>query len=573
MKLNKIALRNILIAFIIAFGFVACDKDFASVNSDIINDDTATNFNTTSEKFDVISYNNPLNPVQTNDLGLNMLGVYDDPTYGRTIASVLTQVNTGLIDPTFGENVVLDSVVLTIPFFSRNVGVIDETFIDYEIDSVLPREESYSPIKLSIFENSYFLRDFNPNDDFDSNQAYFSNKSASSTEQIGSADLESILIDEIESLTISDKEVILTDGAEPDATITERLSPRIRLVWDKDVIEDNDVITYWTNKIIAQEGLSTLSNPNNFNDYFRGLYFKAEPEDMSTSGSLMLLNLSQQDANITLFYSFDSPTIENERDEATYVLTFSPTRVNFFENNFTTTIPVGDEINGDDLLYLKGGEGSIAGIKLFDGLNSDDDDTSDNTFEAWRKQYVILNDEGEFESSRRLINEANLIFNVAKDEIMTDDSGNTQEPDRLYLYNKTNGGPLIDYLQDSQNNSAPLFSIPNHLGILERDDTNEGEGIRYKMRITSHINSLLLDNAENVELGIAVSGNVNLEATVPQYTEQTGTDEENTVPVSSIITPRGTILHGSTSAVSEDKRLYLEIFYTCLETDINCPNN
>ncbi|MDA8874701.1 DUF4270 domain-containing protein [Winogradskyella sp.] len=532
----------------------------------MINDDTATNFNTTSEKFDVISYNKPLNPIQTNNLGLNMLGVYDDPTYGRTVASLLTQVNTSLLDPSFGDNVILDSVVLTIPFFSRNVGVIDETFIDYEIDSVLPRGESYNPIKLSIFENTYFLRDFNPNDDFDSDQAYFSNKSASITEQIGALDLESVLIDEIESLTISNQEIILTDGADTDAVITERLSPRIRLVWDKDVAEDDAVISYWTNKIIAQEGLSTLSNPNNFNDYFRGLYFKAEPESMSDNGSLMLLNLSQQESNITLYYSFDSPTQESERDQSTYLLTFSPTRVNFFENDFTTLIPTGDEVNGDDRLFLKGGEGSLAGIKLFDGLNPDDDDTTDNTFEAWRKQYVILNDLGEFESYRRLINEANLIFYVDQDQVMG------EEPDRLYLYNRANGVPLLDYIQDSQNNSVPLLSIPNHLGILEREDTDEGKGIRYKMKITSHVNSLLLDNAENVQLGIAVSGNVNLEATVPQYIEQTGTDEESTVPVSSIITPRGTILHGSNS---EDitKRLYLEIFYTCLETDIDCPNN
>jgi hypothetical protein len=566
MKLNKIALRNSSIAFIITISFVACDKDFASVDSDIINDDTATNFNTTSEKFNVISYNKPLNPIQTNNLGLNMLGVYDDPTYGRTVASLLTQVNTSLLDPSFGDNVILDSVVLTIPFFSRNVGVIDETFIDYEIDSLLPRGESYNPIKLSIFENTYFLRDFNPNDDFDSDQAYFSNKSASSTEQIGTLDLESVLIDEIESLTISNQEIILTDGADTDAVITERLSPRIRLVWDKDVAEDDAVISYWTNKIIAQEGLSTLSNPNNFNDYFRGLYFKAEPESMSDNGSLMLLNLSQQESNITLYYSFDSPTQEGERDQSIYLLTFSPTRVNFFENDFTTLIPTGDEVNGDDRLFLKGGEGSLAGIKLFDGLNSDDDDTTDNTFEAWRKQYVILNDQGEFESYRRLINEANLIFYVDQDQVMG------EEPDRLYLYNRSNGGPLLDYIQDSQNNSVPLLSIPNHLGILEREDTDEGKGIRYKMKITSHVNSLLLDNAENVQLGIAVSGNVNLEATVPQYIEQTGTDLESTVPVSSIITPRGTILHGSNSE-DINKRLYLEIFYTCLETDIDCPNN
>ncbi|WP_299113830.1 DUF4270 domain-containing protein [uncultured Winogradskyella sp.] len=564
MRLHKKSLRNILVLGFITGLFIACDEDFTTIDSDIINEETATNFNTTSEKFDVISYTDRLNPVQTSGLGLNMLGVFNDPTYGQTVASVVTQVNTGLVNPTFGDNVVLDSVVLTIPIFSRSIGLTEDNGIEYEIDSVLPRGDSYNPIKLSIYENSYFLRDFDPNGDFDISQSYFSNKSASATEPIGASDLEFTLIDEIEILDISNKEVILTDGDETEATITQRLSPRIRIAWDKNVTEDDDVINYWTQKILDQEGETTLSNSNNFNDYFRGLYFKAEA--INDNGSLMLLNLSQQDANVTLFYSFDSPTVTGERDQSTYTLTFSPTRANFFENNYILPFDDGDEVQGDSRLYLKGGEGALASISLFNGENSDDDNTTDNTFEAFRKQFVNLDDDGNFVSSRRLINEANLVFYVDQDLV------EGEEPERLYLYNKTNGGPLLDYFEDSQNNTLPSLSIPNHLGTLIRDeDTGQG---RYKMKITSHINNLLLNNTDNVELGLAVSGNVNLEATVPQYRVQATGNETETLPVSSVITPRGTVLHGNNNEDSNiDKRLFLEIYYTCLETDIDCPNN
>ncbi|MFD1062404.1 DUF4270 domain-containing protein [Winogradskyella litorisediminis] len=560
MKLKKIALRNFAILSAIALGFVACDDDFTTLNSDIINDETATNFNATSERYDVISYTDVLEPVQTSGLGLNLLGLYDDPTYGRTIASLVTQVNSGLVNPTFGSNAVLDSVVFTIPFFSTVTGVSEADGIEYELDSVISTSNSIKPIKLSIFENSYFLRDFDPNLDFNFSQIFFSNKSASENELISASQLEAVPIAVIDPLEISNEEIVLTEEGETSTNVTQRLSPRIRKVWNRNTPADINVIEYWNTKILAQEGETVLSNTNNFNDYFRGLYFKAEP--IQDEGSMLLLNLNSQDANITLHYSFDSPTVENQRDKGTYVLTFNPTRVNFFENDFNSTFPQqdGDDINGDENLYLKGGEGSLATIKLFNGDQPDDDNTTDNAFETWRKEYVNVDEDGEFVSAKRLVNEANLIFYVNQDEIEVDDNGNTQEPNRLYLYNKTNGLPLIDYSQDAENQSLPELSIRNHLGILEREETTD-KGIRYKMRITSHINNMLLNNAGNVDLGLAVSLNVNLEASLGQFGVQTNDDEFKNVPVSSIISPRGTVLYGNATTV-DDKKLVLEIFYT-----------
>ena len=127
MKVQRIALKNIAILFCFTLVFTTCEEEFATIDSDIINQDTATNFDVISEKFDVVSYTNVLDPVQTNGLGLHQLGFFKG-LYGETTASVVTQVNTPLLDPTFGQEgtddvIVLDSVVLSNPYFSTNLGL------------------------------------------------------------------------------------------------------------------------------------------------------------------------------------------------------------------------------------------------------------------------------------------------------------------------------------------------------------------------------------------------------------------------------------------------------------------
>ena len=556
----------LVLVLIFAFALTACEEEFSTIDSDIINEGTATNFESTSEKFEVVSYTEALGPVQTNGLGSNMLGVFNDPNYGRTTASIVTQVNSPLSDPTFGNNVVLDSVVLSIPYFSTNTGVDEDGSSTFQLQSILPEPEdldnpSYAPIKLSVFENNYFLRDFDPNQDFDTPQRYFSNKSASDSELIGINDLEFIPLsyygdDNDAPFEISNDPIELWDT---DGNVTQLLTPRIRL---KFRLNENQSQDFWYQKIIAQQGNSVLSNPNNFNNHFRGIYLKAEA--VSNDGSLITLNLNQQEANITYYYTRDSEDTPGEREQTTYVLTFGPNTVNFFENDFN--IDSGNQSEGDSRLSIKGGQGSIATVDLlFDSVNDNSLITNLTEFKQAFANYE--NDDpvnGEFQSYKRLINEANLVFYVAQDEI------NGEEPNRLYLYNKTNRIPLADYFEDSQNNTIPLISIPNHLGILEREDndTNEEQG-KYIMKITSHIMNIIENNTENVELGLAVSGNVNIEATTPQFAVQTIDGSEKTVPLSSIITPRGTILHGNMSE-DPDKRLYLEIFYTCLE---NCPDD
>lgn len=568
MKKNKFALQIISFGLII-ITFIACDKDFATLESDVVNSDIATNFDILSEQHDIIAYTKALEPVQTNKLGLSTLGVYDD-FYGRTTSSFVSQLTLSSFDPDFGEAVVIDSVVVNIPYYSRATSIDDDGNTIYEIDSVISKGENYNNIKLRIFENNYFIRDFDPSASFNESQAYFSDRSASQSEMITTLEgteltmirgyqtsyLPTTSVDNV--ITISDEGYVLEepDSADDEDTLPQiiaRPPPGIRVKLDP---------TFWQNKIIDKEGDPVLSSQNNFADYFRGLYLKAEA--YGDYGSFFILNTNNPNANITIYYKkLTSSTTDaaNATDQATYVLKFGPNKINFLDNEFTTTIDNGEPETGDSRIYLKGGKGAIAGIKLFDGFY--DEDAGITKFEKFRNDFVNLED-NKFVSSKRLVNEANLVFYVDRNQLDLANEDSENEPNRLYLYDKVNKIPLLDYFLDITNSTLPSFSKFNHLGPLQREESNDNKGVKYKLKITEHINNLLIRDSTNIELGLAVSLNINLEDTSSGLTQsKLKNSDDFTVPVSSVLTPRGTILFGNnTEPENESKRVYLEIYYT-----------
>lgn len=542
MKHIKFPYRNVAILAIMVTSFIACDKDFANLDTDIIGD---PNFGTTSEKYEVIAYTKKLNPVQTNNLPINLLGVYKDPVYGLTSGSVVTQLSPTIIDPDFGDDVVLDSVVLTIPYFSTATGVNELGDTTYQLDSVF----GSSLMRLSIYENNFFLRTFDPNSEFDEPQKYYSDKSTSMSSSISNVLLEGNLLYQDNNFIPSNRQIKLRNE---DFEITERLAPALRVRLNN---------SFWQEKIIDKEGETELSNLNNFQDYFRGIYFKAEA--VNDNGRMMLLNFGATNANITLYYN-KAPISETseERINSTYVMNFSGNRVNFLSNNFSLPLSDGDAVNGDEKLFLKGGEGSVALIDLFGGTNLDDI-PGDNLFEEFKKDFLetnengdfVLNDEGNVKP-KRLINEANIVFFV--DQELTDG----QEPERVYLFDAKNNSVLLDFVFDVSNTSSPLNSKLIHSSRLIREGNEpSGQGIKYKIRITEHINNLLLRDSTNVKLGLAVTGNINLEESFLQRNILTTNESINKVPISSIISPRGTVLYGN-NTTDESKKLYLEIFYS-----------
>ncbi|MEY8849890.1 DUF4270 domain-containing protein [Psychroserpens sp. XS_ASV72] len=540
MKHNKIALRNFVVILVLTSLFIACDKDFATIESAIINDDNASNFGTDSRDFEVIAFSKALPPVQTNNLPVNLLGVYDDPIYGRTTASFVTQVTTSFVNFDFGENPVLDSVVVTIPYFSTPIELTSDGETIYELDSVFGN----SPYDLKIYESNYFLRNFDPNSEINDPQIYYSNKSTGSS-PIDEALLEGTLLKSFDDFVPDPSQIELWDE---DGDVTNRLAPSLRFSY-KEPAE----LAYWVEKFINKSGEPELSNQNNLSDYFRGLYFKVESNTMD--GNMAILNLNTTSANITLYYKRDSSVENDDPIASTYVLNFNGNRVNFLSNDFTFTN--GDEVQGDEKLYLKGGEGSMAVVKLFDGENIDDDDLTFNSFEEFKNEFVEVDADGNFVKSKKIINEANLVFYVDQSSV-----ANVEEPERILIFDMKNNIPLIDYFYDSANTLNPVNSRTSHLGKLQKEGNSaDGNGVKYKIRLTEHINNILIRDSTNVDLGLVVSGNVNLESNLAAFDILSTNDSDEKIPASSIVTQRGTVLYGNNVA-DEQKKLYLEIFYT-----------
>ncbi len=525
MKFKKSHILNVSLLIGLIFGMSSCDPDFASIGSDLIGDN---NFEVNNILYPVTTYNQEIGPLRTNGLPAYLLGYNNDPVFGGYSASFVTQLTPDAYDPVFGENEVLDSVVLYIPYFSLATSTDEEGNSTYDIDSIF----GDSPIRLSVFKNNYFLRDFDPDLEFNENLSYFSDKTTSDGNVIDEMDLEGELLYEDNMFLPSNEQHILTviDTVAMDTIITQRLAPGIRVHLDN----PNEL---WEALLFEKEGEPELSNESNFLDHFRGLYIKAEAAGLD--GTMMMLNII---GNSTLTFYYTSEIEEPEEldsegisEPGSYVLNFSNIQANFLEDNFID-IPGGNQMDGDEQLFLKGGQGSMAIINLFNG---DEDGNS-----------VELND---FKSQNWLINQAELTFYVDQSAVQG------VEPDRVYLYDLKNNTALVDYFLDGSVSSTQINAKIDHLKPLVRvDDDPEGAGVKYRIEITEHINNLLIRDSTNVKLGLVVTTNVN---TIDALEMKDEIGPLSRTVSGAVLSPRGTVLFGN-NAPDPEMRVEFKVYYT-----------
>ena len=539
MKKIKVPLKNIALATLIFSGFLACDKDFASLESDVVNSENTSNFDTDKVIYPVIAYNKKVAPFQSNRLPAYFIGYNNHPVYGNSTANLVAQMSPSTFSQTFGSNIVLDSVLLTIPYFSTVTSTDELGKNSYRLDSLYGN----SNIKLSVYQNNYFLKNFNPDADFDEPQKYYSDGSTSETASISPIDLEGQLLYQNNNFLPSANPLILTElDAEGVNTDSTTVAPRLRVRLDT---LSTLSPTYWQELIFNKEGEPELSNQNNFFDYFRGLYIKSEATDVD--GSMILLNFTTSEANVTLYYTSDVDDPQNAGEtieqSGNYVLNFSGNKVGLFDNNFIN-IPDGDVVNGDEKLFLKGGEGSMAVVHLF----NDNTNVDSPEFTQFKEDFI-----GNDTTKKRLVNEAYLEFFVDQTTVQG------QEPNRIYLYDLKNNSPLIDYFIDQSVSGATVNAKINHLVPLVRvDEDSDGDGIKYKIRITEHINNIILRDSTNAKLGLVVTSDVSSIDLV----DLLGDDESfKSFPTGAILSPRGTVLVGN-NTTDENKKVKLTIYYT-----------
>ena len=107
----------------------ACDSEFSEIGSGIVG---VPDFEIKNKAYPITTYNKKITKFESSNLGNNLLGYYEDPVFGGFNANFVVQMLSSDFTPTFGEDTVLDSVILTIPYSSN--ATINEDVTDYELD-------------------------------------------------------------------------------------------------------------------------------------------------------------------------------------------------------------------------------------------------------------------------------------------------------------------------------------------------------------------------------------------------------------------------------------------------------
>ncbi len=566
MKKSFLKISSLLFLFVL---LISCDKDFNSLDSEVIGDD---HFDL--ELYDeatVVAYSKATGVVQTNNLPLNALGIYKNDFFGTTKAHFVTQVELGSENPSFGFNPIIDSVYLYVPYFTELKSTETSGERVYELDSIYGNAET-GKFRLKVLENGYYLRDLDPADNLQSSQRYFNDDKATKIDPFKGSELlnNSSNIAQNNEFYFSKKELYIykTNGAglyvdSNGAVLSDQNNVTLRVIKERKTpgmwLDLKN--SFFQQKILDAASTANLFSNNAFKNYFRGLLFEVE-EINPDQGALAVLDFSKAELKILYKAASEAVSVENPtptRTRRTFFLkmgynastTLRNNSINLLEYNNSTEYDAGlagsNEVLGSDRLYVKGGNGSVAFIDLF----------TPTELETLRNNIATKN---------WLINDAKLTFYIDKSKMLNEDN----EPERIYIYDATNNMVIADYTFDSSSGFNPKNNKLVFGGIIERETEDPKRGIKYTIRITEHIKRILKEDSngdyqDNVKIGVSVTESINLVSSAKLKAPISANGLQiSDIPLASILNPLGTVLFGNvvTDPDDEDKKLKLSIYFT-----------
>ena len=377
----------------------------------------------------------------------------------------------------------------------------------YDIDSLFgDRSASFD---IEINKLNYFLRQLDPNQNFEQGQIYNSDFNFDIHKEQQPLANENITLDFNE---------IVKDNA-------DNLSPRMRVSLNKQIFQQ---------LILDKEGDLELSTLEDWRDFFRSI--SIETSNFS-SPLLMLLDFNSMVIRINYNYKSevaDSNPVEIENVTEEFLInTLGSLRFNTFTKTTVADANLNDIIVADEpaQIALSGGLGAVADIRLFE----DSELLEDLKSRPW------------------LLNEANLTFHVDKQALGVYEH---TLPNRLYIYNANTLAPIIDFSQDGVTTST-MAKIVYGGFLIEEEDKQY-----YKVRITNYLRNIITNDAVNAPLRVALTN------VLPNQTQvsmaRVNAADVTKIPVGSVVTPKSCVFIGPnpTNPDLSDLKLQLEIFYT-----------
>ena len=511
-SISKIA-RNLAIFTITLFVLGSCEKKENTIGSGFLD----------GEKFgsgiyrntQILAFTKEKENIITSGSTRNLLGVYQDPIFGKAKSGFGIQLALSKVNPEFGANAKVDSVILTMPYLGKDdtktigIGDDEETikFKNYDTDSIYG--DKSIPMHIQISEFNKFLH---------SDSTYYSNEELTT---VGSPIFEDMnFVAYLDSLTLYEHD---RDGAITD---TSNIPAAFRVKLDENFFQQRIIN-------LNKDGNLSLELSDNAEfivNYMNGLVFNTA----SDNGAIFTFDMFKG-SSVVIYYKNDDTDSEGELlPPQSYELSFSNklARVNSYEFDRASSdpllvkqlAPIYDTVNGSEMIFLQGMSGLEANIKLFtDALQLD-----------------TLREQG------WLINRAELVYRVAKDN-----ESEANPPFKLLMANSDSLSIVgSDYRLLDQVIDPIAFD-----GRLNSDATilSDTEKRYYKFRITNHVSAILdgkLEMNDKGEYEVVYDDNTNYVIKLISYS---GNESVSRVKIN------GT--NASDTGI-DVKNLFLEIHYS-----------
>ncbi len=582
-----------LAGILLVVALVSCEQELTTIGAEVIGGEP---FKTDKVVYNVSAVNKKITAVPTNQLPIYQLGVYNDLVYGKTEATITSQVQLPS-STTFGiysqddelndsnkiaENEMIDSVVVYLPYFtnvadSDNDGVPDalesatdafDATNDSDGDGVANNDEAAAGtnpqvkdtdgdgiedgtdvvndavafakiLKLdSIYGDSTQTFSFKIERstyflrDLDPSSNFQDAQQYYSDQQFSPSFTEEVFYEGQNS--ISNKEYLI-DGEEddPDTTDVDETT-KVKVSPGIRVQLDQTGIDFFQSNILDKEGGSELLSASNFKEFFRGIHMSVVP-----SSEELLFFLNMNNAQIQVYYHYDK-IVDGEEvvDNGTFnmsLLTTSGNAVNTYIND-AYPAEITDALDAPEI-------DNASRIYLKGGAGSF---AEIQLFDTEEEINLI-------KANNWVINEAHLIFYVDQNALGTEGL----EPPRLNLFNAETNLPLYNSATEISDTDSALGAFLNYDGVLEK---SADRGVKYTINITEHINNIVIRDSINATLGLQVTSDIRITG-VNNVILNNGDDRD--FPSSATLTPLSTVLFGNNVSPEEaGKKLQLEIFYT-----------
>lgn len=524
-----------------AISLFSCEDDISDVGSGLLDTGSTSNV----YYVDLVSYNTNSDSLRSDERVLinGILGVYEEPVFGRTKAKFISQARLGTLSPDFGTNPTIDSVILHIPVFTKALedADVDTTYVYVGID------ESPSDTATMVIKRTYKLDSIYGNTDlpmtlkvrevseylYSQDSTYYSNPALGNPNCPSCPNINQIdVFPDVLGSTIVKKSITTYERRKKSEA--ENIPPvTLRVPLSKD---------YFKTKFIDNQNSSDLSSQATFiRNFFRGIELSIDEDQ----GFMFNFNPNMF---ITMSYSHDDTSDDAGENppklKGNFALSFSSywdtvighnVQIAQFEHanrssQFTNAYQNPDMVNGASRLYLSGMDGTKTIIKLnADQLNEIKNNVQNN-------DWAIVG--------------AELVFHL-------DDSYGLKKPPYIFGWNQYKEG--TKWLNKNFSDIMVFAGgYPNNVTFNPKYNYKDNNKI-YTLKITDYVKSLVERNEVFEDGQIVVSlGNFLLAPSSGYSNVLNGMDPFYN---DRAFNPHRVVLHGNASE-DDAKKLRLKVYYT-----------